>query len=384
VRVDQPQLQPFGDVLQMRRGAARERRRIDGWAREDRPSRNEPPQIRGHGLRGLISEARIALHRFERDRLERFGNAWSQLDGQRRTRRPDRVDDLLIGPAVVRRTAGQQLVEHHAERVDIGTGVDGLRPVELFGREVAKGPFQVTRARIPGAQAEVENPGSQRRVHHDVRRLQVAVLDAERVRMMDGLADFRQHSGALRELQGGPDPPELETLDVLHHDHGRIAGPELEDPHDPPVGEERECARLTQELGDSRHPPVAPDDLPGDDAIELEVAQLVDLAHAAAAEALDRLEAGDLRHAGLFLRDKPAVSRFRRERDRQRQVLGDQRTQRLEELRPPLAQRFGGQRFAVDHVMLHEGRQPFLERGGDDRHERGFETASVSAVMARE
>ena len=77
---------------------------------------------------------------------------------------------------------------------------------------------------------------------------------------------------------------------------GSLVGPELEDADDPAIGEERHRARFAQELADAGgRARIAPDDLAGDDAVERQVPQLEDLAHAAGAEPFDRLEAGELR-----------------------------------------------------------------------------------------
>ena len=121
------------------------------------------------------------------------------------------------------------------------------------------------------------------------------MLDPEPVRMVQRVAHLGEHAGPLRELQRRPDLPELEALDVFHDDQRGIAVTELEDPDDAPVGEKRHGARFLEESGDARHRPIAADDLAGDDAIEGEVFELVDLAHPAAADALDGLESVERR-----------------------------------------------------------------------------------------
>ena len=92
---------------------------------------------------------------------------------------------------------------------------------------------------------------------------------------------------------------------------GSLVGPELEDADDPAIGKERHRARLAQELADAGgRARIAPDDLAGDDAVERQVPQLEDLAHAARAEPFDRLKAGELR-AGLRLETGPATGHRR-------------------------------------------------------------------------
>ena len=65
---------------------------------------------------------------------------------------------------------------------------------------------------MPGAQAEVEDSRRELRVEHDVRRLQVAMLNAQPVCVLDRTADVDEHAGALRELERRPDPSELEAV----------------------------------------------------------------------------------------------------------------------------------------------------------------------------
>ena len=151
------------------------------------------------------------------------------------------------------------------------------------------------------AQAEVEDPRRELGVEHDVRRLQIAMLESERVGVLEGAADVDEDAGALRELERRTDPSELESLDVLHDDDRRIAiRPELEDADDPAIGKERHRARLAQELANAGgRARIAPDDLAGDDPVERQVPQLEDLTHAARAEPFDRLEAGKLREGGV-------------------------------------------------------------------------------------
>ena len=250
--MDQPQLQPFGDVLEMRRGAAAERRRVDRRARQHRPSGDEPPQVQRHVLRGLVAQPRIPFHRLQRDRLERFRDLRIDLDRQPRLAGADRVDDLLVGGAVVRRTARQQLVEDHAEGVDVGPRVDRLRRIELFRRDVAHRAFQMSRARIAGAQPEVEDPRQQRGVDHDVRRLQVAVLDAERRARAGPRRRPRPATRArCANSSDGPIRPSSNPSTCSITMSGGIPVAELEDADDAPVGEEGHRARFLEEPGDT-------------------------------------------------------------------------------------------------------------------------------------
>src|SRR5688500_17625708 len=108
--------------------------------------------------------------------------------------------------------------------------------------------------------------------------------------MLDRITDFRDDARPLRELERRTQPPDLETLDLLHHAQSRIARAELEEADDAAVGEEGHGARFVQELRQAGAATVATNDLSGDDSIELQIPELVHLAHAAGADALDRLE----------------------------------------------------------------------------------------------
>ncbi len=78
------------------------------------------------------------------------------------------------------------------------------------------------------------------------------MLQAERVGVVERVADLDEDAGALRELERRPDPSELEPVDVLHDDDRRVrVAPELEDADDAAIGEERHRACFLQELADA-------------------------------------------------------------------------------------------------------------------------------------
>lgn len=120
------------------------------------------------------------------------------------------------------------------------------------------------------------------------------MLKPEIVRVVHRFADLEDDFGALGELQRRCDPSQLEAVDELHDDHGWFAiDSALVDLDDPPIAEQRERFRLTKESGDRSVQPlltVGAQDLGGDDSIEVQVTELVDFAHPARAETLDRLE----------------------------------------------------------------------------------------------
>ena len=105
------------------------------------------------------------------------------------------------------RAAGEQFVEQHAERVDVGAGVDvqsahlRLLRTHVGGRahELIKGGEQgfVREPLIVRGlgQAEINHLGHRHVVvlrDENVRRFEVAMDDAFLVRVLDGLADLRE------------------------------------------------------------------------------------------------------------------------------------------------------------------------------------------------
>ena len=85
------------------------------------------------------------------------------------------------------------------------------------------------------------------------------MLQAERVRVVDRLADLGEDPGALRGLERASEPSELEALDVLHDEDRRVRlEPDLVDLDDAPIAEQRERACLAEERVEPRcHPPCA-------------------------------------------------------------------------------------------------------------------------------
>ena len=82
---------------------------------------------------------------------------------------------------------------------------------------------EMPRPRRARAETKIENLRREAAVEHDVGWLEVAVLDAERVRAANRVADVAQHLRLLPAFEGRPDAAELEAVDVLHDDHGGSA-----------------------------------------------------------------------------------------------------------------------------------------------------------------
>ncbi len=152
------------------------------------------------------------------------------------------------------------------------------------------------------------------------------MLDAQCVRVADREAYLVQDAGALAELERRPDAAQLEPFDVLHDQHGRVRlRPELEQPHDAAIGEEREGTRFAEECADAGgQRGVRAKHLGGDDAVETQVAKLEDFAHAAGADALDGVEPLEDRQALRRRGARTLGGRIPVEVPSQRGVLGDQ------------------------------------------------------------
>src|SRR4029453_301605 len=191
--------------------------------------------------------------------------------------------------------AADELVEHHSQRVDVRASVDAARGIQLFGRPVRERADEVTAIGVTGAETEIENPRRQLCVEHDVRRFQVAMLQPELVGVMNRFANLEKNLRALGELERWPDPSQFEAVNELHDDDGGVPiDAALVDLNDPAVGEEGKGLGFVQEAVDRRvHAAltIGPQHLARDDAIEFQIAQFEDLAHATGADAFDRLEA---------------------------------------------------------------------------------------------
>src|SRR5436190_15595129 len=101
---------------------------------------------------------------------------------------------------------------------------------------------------VAATQAEIENARRQLRVEHDVRRLEIAMLQAERMRVVDRIADIHENSRPLRVFERRPEASQLEAVDKLHNDDRAIAvDAALMDLDDAGIGEERQRPGFAQE-----------------------------------------------------------------------------------------------------------------------------------------
>ena len=136
------------------------------------------------------------------------------------------------------------------------------------------------------------------------------MLDAEVVRALDGDAHVAEDRSALPELERRREPAQLESLDELHDDDGRRrVGAELEHLHDARVRKQRERPGLAQKPREARADGgISTQDLRRHDPIELQILELVHLAHPAGAEAFDRAEAFESRQRRRLGRCRRALA----------------------------------------------------------------------------
>ena len=214
---------------------------------------------------------------------------------------------LVLDPDRERRVAlerdspGRHLVKDDAERVDVGAGVDRLA-LDLLRAHVFRGPDHDPR---PGDALPLERAGDTEihdvdaaaLVDHDVLRLEVAVDDAVAVGLGQAPGDLQgdRHGPAGRQLSDLADEAlEVLAVDIFHGDVGRALRPaDVEHAADILVDDRAGRLELVAEtldrLGVGGH--FGPEELQGDLLVELGVVDLVDPAHAAAAELLDDLVA---------------------------------------------------------------------------------------------
>ncbi len=210
------------------------------------------------------------------------------------------------------------LVEQGAEGEDIGPAVDGLglgllgrhvgggardHPLAGFRAAVLKsqriGEFHRIRPRDVYGQPEVQDLHQPFRRDHDVRRLQVAVDDADRVRLGECVRDLDRITQNVVERQalGGNQLVEAPAGDELHGDEVRaLILANLIDMDDVGVIEGRGGAGLLEKTPFSL--PVGVDfpgdEFQGDEAVELAVAGLVHDSHPALADGLQEQVARNL------------------------------------------------------------------------------------------
>ncbi len=191
------------------------------WPRVHRLAVEPALQVQRQRLHRGIALLGLLRHRLEHDVVEVAGHlvrlpahprirsvpaagrlALQRLRGTHGIDVEDRVLPLRIALALelVGLAAGQDLVEHHAQRIHVGHGGDRLA-ADLFGRGVVQGERAQAGAgvveRLLGrveqlGDAEVEQAHVVEWRDQDVRRLEVAVHDQVGVRVADRVADLQE------------------------------------------------------------------------------------------------------------------------------------------------------------------------------------------------
>ena len=213
--------------------------------------------------------------------------------------------------------AGEHLVEHESERVDVG--LDRRRLViEELGRHVGRRARQRMPARFldQRGEAEVRQPDLAPAVDHHVRGLQIAMEHALVVRRGQPRAQLARHvdRGVMRQPADSPQQRrQVLAVDVLHRQEGMPV--DLADVVDAADVRVRHFARHPH-LGAEPLDPLGPfgdlvrQELERDLLLEHEIVGAIDLAHAAAPEqAGDAIATREQRAGG-----KAAFERALRER----------------------------------------------------------------------
>ena len=294
------------------------------------PAIEMPPQVAGEGFDRHVALGLLLVQRLADDRVEVTREAGAQAGrcgaprpraflgrgdairpfprGHTRLMRGDVTHDALDlgaghGGKAQRPRAGHELVEQHAERVDVG-GRRHLFAAHHFwtgvlGREHP--PGRLRRGRVGRAlEREPRDPEVEQFRHalfgdHDVARLDVAVHDQAAVRVTHCVAHLEEElqPGVHREAPRVAVLVDRHALDVLHHQIGQAlgGGAAVEQAGDVRVLEPRQDLALRAELPHALGIEPAAHHFDGDLLQELVVVALGEIhrAHAALAEHLHEL-----------------------------------------------------------------------------------------------
>ena len=176
-----------------------------GTAGGDGPTLEEPPQVVGQLLGRRVAVLRLLGHRLVDDGLEVGGNRGVELAQRRRLVLGNLAEELAAVGAVEGRLQGQELVEGHAQRVDVGPAVEQhVLARGLLRAHIPQGPDDAAaerdqRVTLDLRQAEVGDPELAPVVHQQVGRLDVAVQDPALVGVVEGLGRLDAQPGHARK-----------------------------------------------------------------------------------------------------------------------------------------------------------------------------------------
>ena len=184
------------------------------------PLRRQAAAIRDPAAVGILFAAQFGNHHLARP--HRVVHADGALELQ-----------LAVAQQPIRRTAGEQLVQQHAERVDV-RGRGDRAAEHLFGRRVLRrqdsflqprhrqGVRQALR-RQQLRDAEIEQLRRAFGRDEDIRRLDVPVHHQIAMRILHRRADLNEQLEALANEQGAAVAIRVDgfAIDVFHHEIGR-------------------------------------------------------------------------------------------------------------------------------------------------------------------
>ena len=227
------------------------------------------------------------------------------MAGRRRGKVRDLEHELGDVLALERLHAREHLVEHEAQREDVGAVVDGLTR-DLLRRHVLRRAEEHARLRLHArlvhvGDAEIHDLHAAVGQHHDVAGLDVAMDDAALVGEREPFRDGGGDSHRLRrgEAHRADEVAKIPSFEKLHRDERRVAlAAHVVDRDDRRMAD---AARGTRFLHETRLVQVAVlraarerDRLDGHGAAERRILRAIDDAHGAAAEDVDHLEAPEI------------------------------------------------------------------------------------------
>ena len=309
----------------------------------EEPRRNACPallverfQIREHFRGRRVARGRSGLETLRDDAVERGRDVRLQrLERRRALLEPlNEAGESAFG-AIARPSAGDQLVEDQAERIDVGPLV-GRLAARLFRRHVVERANQRAGHRIDGRargrprDAEVHQQRMVLRIDHDVRRFQIAMDDAGFVRGGEAGGDLtgeQQHARQRQPRFALQQGRQVGALHVLHRQIERALDfAQVVDADHVGMGHLPRQLQLTleailelPELG-ARGGGVDANQLERDGGAERFVPGLVDRGHAAGPEQPDDGVAGPELLAGRQRRSAAADPRQSVPRSRVRQA----------------------------------------------------------------